>query len=212
MGACEQKNYLTLLKSQKKRLHILPASATLNTHWFSCKAKWNLTLKLCVLRVQLWKCSPLQSSYMFPVLFINPASHSPRDSTPKAKDTFFCNIENCLSIVPTSPNKMVDGSAIWLPGATGQLWLPSPCAHSYRSFPLLPDVFECGLACLWMRLSNYTTFHSQYAADFLHNKTCVSTPRPYLHAHKYPFSNCRQLGGMDTAIQWGWFKKTYLYL
>lgn len=203
-------NHLTLLKSQK-RFHVLPASAALNTLWFSYKAKWNLTLKLCVRGVKLRNSSPLQSLYMFPLLFINPASHSPRDSTPKAKDTFFCNIENWLSTVPTSPNKRVDGSAIWLPGATGQLFLPSPCAHSYRSFPSLPDVFECSLACLWMRLSNYTTFHSQYAAYFLHNKTCVSTPRPYLHIHKYPFSNCRQLGGMDTAIQWGWFKKTYLY-
>lgn len=39
-------NHLTLLKSQKK-FHVLPASAALNTLWFSYKAKWNLTLKLC---------------------------------------------------------------------------------------------------------------------------------------------------------------------
>lgn len=69
-----------------------------------------------------------------------------------------------------------------------------PRAHSYRSSAALSRVFECGLACLWTHLSNDTTFHSRYAAHFLHNETCVQTPSPYLLANKYPFVNRRGVG------------------
>ena len=98
-----------------------------------------------------------------------------------------CNTEHWLSTVPTRPNTDIDGNLV----AQGNCSQSSPALiHIVPSTPAFPSAFECSSACRWMRLSNNTTFHSQYTAYFLynkmhvckytayylHNKTCLNTP------------------------------------
>lgn len=124
-----------------------------------------------------------------------------KDSTPKAKDAFFCKIENWMSTVPTRLNKMADGSAIWLPGTTGQVSLSSS-AHIHI-VPSLHSPLSLNVSWLAYRYAYQIKPHS--TSNTLHTSPIIR------HVFQHPAPTCTHIN-IHSVTADNWEIWTLLYI
>lgn len=175
------------------------------------RSSWNVVMKLRVLTdapVTRWKCSPLPSlcslCYLLNLLLIHPGERIRTES----KWSIFLYHRKC-DVNNNAVQTKQDGRRQHRFGCSGQL-LPSSHARIHIA---PPPRSPASLNVAWHAYGRTYQMTPHSTPDMLHISSIMR------HVFKHPAPTCSPINihlltaeGLDTAVHWGWSKKTDLFL